>query len=93
MQQALPEPWRAFLAALDRAVPGEVQLHCLGGFVMTTLYGMPRPTADVDVFAVTPWEAIKFLEELRPYLGNPAREDLTLDLWVEAIAERRASRK
>jgi G:T-mismatch repair DNA endonuclease (very short patch repair protein) len=25
--------------------------------------------------------------ELRPYLGNPEREDLTLRLWVEAIGE------
>jgi len=31
----------------------------------------------------------RYQEELRPYLGNPAREDLTLDLWVEAIEERR----
>jgi hypothetical protein len=150
---------------------------------MTTLYGMPRPTADVEVFAVTPLKAIKFLvelggrgtslhqthrvhldfvtvatcpddyesrltemfagassklrlfaldaydlalaklernsqrdredvfylavrvpldiamlrqryrEELRRYLGNPPREDLALDLWVEVIEERRASRK
>jgi hypothetical protein len=31
----------------------------------------------------------RYQEELRPYLGNPAREDLTMDLWVEAIEERR----
>ena len=29
--------------------------------------------------------------ELRPYLGNPKREDLTLKLWIEAIEEDRAS--
>lgn len=29
--------------------------------------------------------------ELRPVLGNPAREDLTLKLWIEAIREDRES--
>jgi len=182
MRAEVPEPWRAFLAELNRAVPSKVQLHCLGGFVMIARYGMPRPTGDVDVLAVTPRDALKLLlalggqgtplhqqhrvyldfvtvaaypdnyelrltemfagafsklrlfaldaydlalaklernsqrdredvfyladrvpldvkllrqryqEELRPYLGNPAREDLTLDLWVEAIEERRRGR-
>lgn len=36
-------------------------------------------------------EALKdrYLNELRPLLGNPEREDLTLRLWVEAIEEDR----
>jgi hypothetical protein len=29
----------------------------------------------------------RYQKELRPYLGNPEREDLTLRLWVEAIKE------
>jgi hypothetical protein len=32
----------------------------------------------------------RYQNELRPYLGNPARKDFTLDLWVEAIGERRS---
>jgi hypothetical protein len=35
----------------------------------------------------------RYENELRPYLGNPAREDQTLQLWVEDIEERRASPK
>jgi hypothetical protein len=31
----------------------------------------------------------RYLKELRPLLGNPDREDLTLRLWVEAIEEDR----
>ena len=31
----------------------------------------------------------RYQKELRPYLGNPKREDLTLQLWIEAIAEER----
>ena len=29
----------------------------------------------------------RYEQELRPYLGNPEREDLTLRLWLEAIEE------
>jgi hypothetical protein len=29
----------------------------------------------------------RYLEELRPYLGRPEREDLTLQLWIEAIED------
>jgi hypothetical protein len=31
----------------------------------------------------------RYERELRPYLGNPDREDLTLRLWIEAIEEER----
>jgi len=34
--------------------------------------------------------ATRCQEELRPYLGRPEREDLTLSLWIEAIQEERA---
>jgi hypothetical protein len=31
----------------------------------------------------------RYLKELRPLLGNPDREDLTMRLWIEAIEEDR----
>jgi hypothetical protein len=39
---------------------------------------------DLDLFRE------RYQSELRPYLGNPKREDLTLKLWIEAISEDRA---
>jgi hypothetical protein len=33
----------------------------------------------------------RYAAEQRPYLGNPEREDLTLELWIEAIEEQRGS--
>lgn len=33
----------------------------------------------------------RYQKELRPNLGNPEREDLTLKLWIEAIEEERRS--
>jgi len=35
--------------------------------------------------------AQRYEEELKPILGNPERESLTLRLWIEAIEEERAS--
>jgi hypothetical protein len=174
-----PEPWKSFFTEIDRSLEEEVTLHCLGSFVMTVLYGLDRPTADVYVlpvgsnaameslidlagqgsklhkkyrvylqvvgvaqvpvnyedrltkmfpgifnhlslFALDPYDlALSKLErniqrdrddvkhlarkvpfdlnilqeryhrELRPDLGNPDREDLTLKLWIEVIEEER----
>jgi hypothetical protein len=52
-----PEPWDSFLKDLDAAVDTPVRLDCIGGFVVTQLYGLDRPTADVDVIELAPREA------------------------------------
>jgi len=49
-----PEPWDSFLKALDAEAQGAVRLDCLGGFVVTQLYGLERPTADLDVMELVP---------------------------------------
>jgi hypothetical protein len=54
MPRELAEPWRSFLAELDAQVQHEVGLHCCGGFVLTTVYGLARATADLDVLAIVP---------------------------------------
>ncbi len=174
------EPWVSFFLELDGHLRGPVVLHCLGGFVVTTCYGLPRATADIDVPSVVPhdtvadlvffagessalhrkhgvyldlvtvaacpydyedrlvelsgpWEPLhlfaldpydvalaklernlqrdrddvlylartvpldidvlraRYRMELRPYLGWPEREDLTLKLWIEMIQETRGA--
>lgn len=180
-RDAIPEPWLSFLNELDRIATSTVRLDCIGGFVVTMLYGLNRPTADVDVLEIAPLSAanafaqvamlggplykkhgiyldrvtvaqppyeyesrlqemfpgtfrhlhlmaldpydlaltklernierdrndVRYLartvpfdlELLReryrteqfPYLGNPKREDLTLQLWIDAIEEERAA--
>jgi hypothetical protein len=177
MSKTIPEPWFSFLSDIDERLSEDVELHCLGGFVVTLLYGLARPTVDVDVIAITPKSEVDFLirlagqgselhrkhkvylqvvgvatvpddyeerltemfpeeflhlrlmaldpydlalsklernterdrddvkhlartvsldlevlrkryqKELRPYLGNPEREDLTLKLWIEAMSD------
>ncbi len=173
------EPWNSFFADIDNVLSESIELHCLGGFALTTLYGLERPTADVDVlpigsrpvtqqlielagegsplhkrhkmhlqivgvatvplnyedrliemfpgrfkhlqlFALDPYDLAlskierntqrdrddvkhlartvpldlgilqeRYQTELRPDLGNPTREDLTLKLWIGAIEEER----
>lgn len=173
------EPWFSFFGEIDEKVTEPVNLECLGGFVITQIYGLERTTADIDVISILPktqsdflirfagegsklhqkykvyldWvgiaqlpenyderlteifsdtfqnlrffaldpydialakierniqrdrDDVKFLaqtvpfdltvlqeryeKELRPILGNPNREDLTLKLWIEAIKEER----
>ena len=174
-----PEPWKSFFSEVAASLEEEVVLHCLGGFVMTILYGLDRPTADVDIlpigsnaatdsliglagqgstlhkkyrvylqvvgvaqvpvnyedrltevlpgtfnhlslFALDPYDLAlsklernaqrdrddvkhlalsvpldlnmlqeRYQKELRPDLGNPEREDLTLKLWIDIIEEER----
>jgi len=59
-----PEPWRSFLTAIDVAFEQTLELHCIGGFAIAMLYGLPRPTVDIDCLAVIPVDEIARLEFL-----------------------------
>jgi len=50
--EEIPDPWHSFLKELDGTLSEELQFHCMGGFVVTFLYGFSRPTSDLDVFSV-----------------------------------------
>jgi hypothetical protein len=60
----LPSPWDGFLEKLDALLREQVHMHCLGGFVVSLYYGLPRPTADVDYFAVIPLGSVGDLQTL-----------------------------
>src|SRR3954469_3773140 len=51
-----PEPWHSFFAAIDGTFDQPVALHCIGAFTIAMLYGLPRPTVDVDCLTVIPVE-------------------------------------
>lgn len=59
-----PQPWYAFFRDIDRALDQSVALRCLGGFAIAMLYGLPRPTVDVDLLSVVPASQIGRLEAL-----------------------------
>src|SRR5690349_20155521 len=46
--KAIPEPWVSFLREVDHHINEETHLHCLGGFVVTVVYGSTRNTSDID---------------------------------------------
>jgi Nucleotidyltransferase of unknown function (DUF6036) len=64
LNKSIPEPWCSFLGELDRAIETEVRLDCMGGFVVTLVYGFSRPTADLDVLEIAPREAAKPMLQL-----------------------------
>lgn len=59
-----PEPWHSFFLDIDVAFARPVALQCIGGFAIAMLYGLPRPTVDVDFLSVVPSDEIGRLDEL-----------------------------
>ena len=62
--KSIPEPWFSFLRELDLAVHLEVRLDCMGGFVVSLVYGFFLPTGDLDVLEIAPKEISRSLLEL-----------------------------
>lgn len=61
---SLPKPWPDFLKEVDDYLSQEVNLHCVGGFVLAALHRMPRPTADLDYIAAVPREGREEVERI-----------------------------
>ena len=55
--KSISEPWLSFLRELDSTVREEVRLDCMGGFVISMVYGFSRPTGDLDVLEIAPRNA------------------------------------
>lgn len=49
-----PNPWAAFLEALDGSLHEVVEVHCVGGFAVTMQFGLSRATSDIDVLTASP---------------------------------------
>lgn len=84
-EHELPLPWGPFLDELDEAISEPIALYCIGGFVVSLLYGLPRPTGDVDYIAVIPRYRMDELEQ--PILlypsssGTARRTKVMLNSW------------
>lgn len=87
MPPDIPKPWGAFLRDLDQGLKTPVELHCLGGFVVTMLYGHTRPTADVDVLMVRPRVDLHQLAGIGSPLHKKHRVYLQLVTVLEAYPE------
>jgi hypothetical protein len=58
------EPWHSFFLDIDRTLSQSLSLQCIGGFAISMLHSLPRPTVDVDCVSVIPAEEIARLESL-----------------------------
>lgn len=79
-----PQPWHEFFLGLDAALGQPVELHCLGGFVVSVLYGMPRPTADVDFISLAPHQEIAAVQSIAGQ-GSPLHQAHGVYLQYVAI--------
>jgi hypothetical protein len=53
-----------FFREIDGALSESVQLHCIGGFALTVLYDLERPTADIDVLPIGSRSTFEYLMKL-----------------------------
>ncbi len=60
----LPTPWAEFLEGLNALLHEQVQLHCIGGFVASYFYGLPRTTGDIDYNSVLSVYSVNDLQEM-----------------------------
>jgi hypothetical protein len=77
-----PEPWASFLRALDEALDVDVQLHCLGGFVVTLQFGLSRGTSDIDAIAAVPNHK---LAELLALAGEGSGVHRRYGVYLQAV--------
>ena len=84
--KSLLDPWKSFFGEIDTALEEEVPLHCLGGFVMSFLYGLERPTADVDILPVGSISAIETLTRLAGQ-GSELHKKYKIYVQVVGVAQ------
>jgi hypothetical protein len=63
-RDAPPEPWRSFLDEFDQRLAEAIEMHCIGGFVVSLHYGVGRHTSDIDFLAVVPRTPANDLEAI-----------------------------
>lgn len=78
----IPEPWLSFLRELDESVNETIEFHCLGGFVVTLLYGLERTTSDLDVISVTPHQIVS---ELIEFAGKGSVLHLKHGVYLDVV--------
>jgi len=83
--KAVPEPWKSFLGEIDDTISSPLRFDCLGGFVVTLLYGMTRTSADIDVFEVAPNSASQMVMQMAMQ-GGPLHHKYGLYLDKVTVA-------
>ena len=77
-----PEPWRSFLLGLDASLSQRLELHCIGGFVVTQRFGISRATSDIDILPVLPAGQ---MTELRSLAGQGSELHRRHRIYIEPV--------
>ncbi len=83
-----PLPWSAFLDELDQPLSEPIALHCIGGFVVSLLYGLPRPTGDIDYIAAIPrhrYSSLKTSQDAGPSSKRSTRFTFKTSRWPRCL--------
>lgn len=80
MPTDLPEPWLSFLREVDSGLSGRTDLYCLGGFVVTVVYGSERETSDVDILTLVRGSA-----NLRDKAGEGSKLHRRHGLYIDPV--------
>lgn len=86
LSPVLPAPWDRFLSDVDGLLSAPVELHCLGGFVLAVLFGLPRPTGDIDYIAVVPSNTVTELDRIAGQ-GSPLNKKYRLYFQYVTVAD------
>jgi hypothetical protein len=78
----IPAPWNVFLEAIDAQLSEPIELHCIGGFVITLQYGLSRSTADIDVMEAAPTSA---LAELQRIAGRGSALERRFRVYLQVV--------
>ena len=70
------------MADVDARLTSDVQLHCCGGFVLTTRYGFARTTADLDVLSIVP---IAEQQKLAAVAGRGSELHKTHGIYLDIV--------
>jgi hypothetical protein len=83
--EKLPQPWRSFLTEIDRLAADAIELHCIGGFVVSLRYGLSRPTGDIDIVEAKPASAKPWLAQTAG-IGSSLHQKHKVYLQVVSVA-------
>ena len=84
--KSILEPWLSFPRELDSTAQEEVRLDCMGGFVVTLVYGFSRATGDLDVLEIAPAAAGRSVLQLGMQ-GGPLHKKYKISLDRVGVAK------
>lgn len=58
LDQPLPSPWNKFLTEVDGMLSEQLDLHCVGGFVVAYFYGAPGYLKHIRLLVLDPYDCI-----------------------------------